>query len=102
MMDTLSHPPLVTPTSPTRFALATLAAADGRPLPVIVREGRGSALAPHLGGERTIRELVEDWDAALPALQALADRLDLADYELPFEELRALPPVLPPGQIFQA
>src|SRR4051812_47824277 len=55
-----------------------------------------------MGCERSIRELVEDWDAALPALQALADRLDGDDYPLVFDELRPLPPVSPPGQIFQA
>jgi 2-keto-4-pentenoate hydratase/2-oxohepta-3-ene-1,7-dioic acid hydratase in catechol pathway len=92
----------VAQTSPTPFALATFAAADGRPLAAIVRHGRAAALTPHLGGERTIRELVVDWDAAFPALQALADRLGPQDYELAVEELRPLPPLLPPGQIFQA
>jgi 2-keto-4-pentenoate hydratase/2-oxohepta-3-ene-1,7-dioic acid hydratase in catechol pathway len=86
----------------TPFALATLEAPDGRPLAVIVREGRAAALADHLGGERTIRELLDDWDAALPALQGLADRLGLEAYELDVARLRPLPPVLPPGQIFQA
>ena len=98
MMDTL----LVNESAPTPFALATFAEPDGRPLPAIVREGRAAALAPHLGGERTIRELVDDWDAALPALQGLADRLEPQAYELAADELRPLPPVLPPGQIFQA
>jgi 2-keto-4-pentenoate hydratase/2-oxohepta-3-ene-1,7-dioic acid hydratase in catechol pathway len=91
---------VVSPT-PTPFALATLEATDGRPLPVIVRNGQGAALAPHLGGERTIRELVDDWDSAFPVLQALADRLEPRDYELAVEALRPLPPLLP-GQIFQA
>jgi 2-keto-4-pentenoate hydratase/2-oxohepta-3-ene-1,7-dioic acid hydratase in catechol pathway len=101
-MDTLRGAPLVTSSPPTTFALATFAAADGRPLPAIVRDGRAAALAPHLGGERTIRELVDDWDAALPALQALADRLEPQAYDLIVDELRPLPPLLPPGQIFQA
>jgi 2-keto-4-pentenoate hydratase/2-oxohepta-3-ene-1,7-dioic acid hydratase in catechol pathway len=91
-----------TSSSSTPFALATLAGADGRPLATIVRDGRAAPLAPHLGGERTIRELVDDWDAALPALQALADRLEPEAYELSIDELRPLPPLLPPGQIFQA
>jgi 2-keto-4-pentenoate hydratase/2-oxohepta-3-ene-1,7-dioic acid hydratase in catechol pathway len=86
----------------TPFALATLEALDGRPLAVIVRDGRAAPLAAHLGAERTIRELVDDWDAAFPSLQALADRLERQDYELAVDELRPLPPLLPPGQIFQA
>jgi 2,4-didehydro-3-deoxy-L-rhamnonate hydrolase len=87
--------------APTPFALATLEGAAGRPLPVIVRDGRATALAPHLGGERTIRELVEDWDAAFPALQVLADRLGPSEYEIAVHELRPLPPLMP-GQVFQA
>jgi 2,4-diketo-3-deoxy-L-fuconate hydrolase len=92
----------VTTPASTPFALATFADASGRPLPAIVREGRAAALAAHIGGERTIRELLDDWDAALPALQALADRLEPRSYDLEVAELRPLPPVLPPGQIFQA
>ena len=92
----------MTALSPTPFALATFADARGRPLAAIVRDGRALALEAHLGGERTIRELVDDWDTALPALQALADRLEPEAYELAVDELRPLPPVLPPGQIFQA
>lgn len=87
--------------APTPFALATLESAEGRPLPVIVRDGRATALAPHLGRERTIRDLVEDWEAAFPALQALADRLEPSGYEIAVHELRPLPPLMP-GQIFQA
>jgi 2-keto-4-pentenoate hydratase/2-oxohepta-3-ene-1,7-dioic acid hydratase in catechol pathway len=68
----------------------------------MVREGRATALAKHLGTEPAILELVKDWDAAYPSLQALADELELADYELGADELRPLPPVLRPGQIFQA
>jgi 2-keto-4-pentenoate hydratase/2-oxohepta-3-ene-1,7-dioic acid hydratase in catechol pathway len=87
---------------PTPFALANFQAPDGRTLTAIVRDDRAAPLPHHLGGERTIRELVDDWDAAFPALQALADRLEPPDYELAIDELRPLPPVLPCGQIFQA
>jgi 2,4-didehydro-3-deoxy-L-rhamnonate hydrolase len=87
--------------APTPFALATLESEDRRPLPVIVRDGRAAALAPHLGEGRTIRELVEDWEAAFPALQALADRLEPSEYEIAVHELRPLPPLMP-GQVFQA
>lgn len=88
--------------SPTPFALATFASDDGSPFAAIVRGDRAAALAGHLGGERTIRELVADWDAAFPALQALADRLELDAYDLAAADLHPLPPISPPGQIFQA
>lgn len=91
---------MVSPSS-TPFALATLQAPDGRPLPVIVREGRAAPLAPQLGRERTIRELVGEWDEAFPALQALADRLEPRDYDLALDALRPLPPLMP-DQVFQA
>jgi 2-keto-4-pentenoate hydratase/2-oxohepta-3-ene-1,7-dioic acid hydratase in catechol pathway len=92
----------VTSPSSTPFALATLTAAGGKPFAAIVRDGRAAALSPHLGGARTVRELIDDWDAAFPALQALADRLEPGAYDVPLSERRPLPPVLPPGQIFQA
>ena len=88
--------------SHTPFALATLEAPDGHPLPVVVRDGRAAALAPHLGEVRSIRDLVLEWESAFPALQEIADRLTPDEYELPVESLRPLPPVLPSGQIFQA
>lgn len=87
---------------PTPFALATYAGADGSPLPAIVNGGRATPLAKHFDGEPTVRELIGSWDAAFPALQAIADRLVPDDYELAADELRPLPPVLPVGQIFQA
>jgi 2-keto-4-pentenoate hydratase/2-oxohepta-3-ene-1,7-dioic acid hydratase in catechol pathway len=87
--------------SSTPFALATLEDRDGRAFAAIVRDGRAAPLAPHVG-DRTLRELVDDWDAAFPALQALADRLEPDAYGLDLDDLRPLPPLLPPGQIFQA
>ncbi|HEX6715043.1 MAG TPA: fumarylacetoacetate hydrolase family protein [Thermoleophilaceae bacterium] len=92
----------MTSSSSTPFALATLHGSDGHPLAAIVRDGRAAPLASHLGAERSIRELVDDWDAAFPALQALADRLEPQAYELAVDDMRPLPPLLPPGQIFQA
>lgn len=89
-------------TSPASFALGTFAAADGEPFAAIVREDRAAALAPHLGQASAVYELIADWDAAFGALQGLADRLSAADYEHRLDDLRPLPPVLPPGQIFQA
>ncbi|HET9103919.1 MAG TPA: fumarylacetoacetate hydrolase family protein [Solirubrobacteraceae bacterium] len=88
--------------SPTPFALATVTSPAGHPQAVIVREDRATALAPQLGRDASLRELVTDWDAAFPALQALADRLAPDAYELAFDALAPLPPILPPGQIFQA
>jgi 2-keto-4-pentenoate hydratase/2-oxohepta-3-ene-1,7-dioic acid hydratase in catechol pathway len=88
--------------SPTPFALATLAATDDSPFAAIVSGARAASLAVHLGREASIRDLVDDWDAAYPALQAIADRLDPAAFEVALDDLRPLPPVLPPGQIFQA
>lgn len=75
---------------------------DARAVTAIVRDGRAAPLAAHLGHERTIRELIDDWEKAFPALQAIADRLGAQDYELAVDDLRPLPPVLPSGQIFQA
>jgi 2-keto-4-pentenoate hydratase/2-oxohepta-3-ene-1,7-dioic acid hydratase in catechol pathway len=92
----------VTSSSPTPFALATFAAPDGDPRATMVRDGRAALLADHLGGERTIRELVDDWDAAFPTLQALADRLTPEAFDLAVGDLRPLPPILPVGQVFQA
>jgi 2-keto-4-pentenoate hydratase/2-oxohepta-3-ene-1,7-dioic acid hydratase in catechol pathway len=89
-------------TEPTPFALATLARPDGSVFPAVVREDQATPLAAHLGRAASIRELVDDWDVAYPELQALADRLEPADYELPLAELRPLPPLAPCGQIFQA
>lgn len=87
---------------PVRFALGTFAAARGEPFAAIVREDRAAALAPHLGAGSAVRELIGDWETALGELQGLADRLGAADYEHRLGDLRPLPPVLPPGQIFQA
>ncbi len=90
-------------TSLTPFALGTFATADGDPFSAIVRQDRAAALASHLGGDTAaVRDLIGDWDAAFPGLQELADRLGTEDYEHRLDELRPLPPVLPPGEIFQA
>jgi 2-keto-4-pentenoate hydratase/2-oxohepta-3-ene-1,7-dioic acid hydratase in catechol pathway len=89
-------------TPPVRFALGTFANAGGEPFAAIIREDRAAALAPHLGEASAVRELIGDWEAAFGELQRLADRLGTADYEHRLGDLRPLPPVLPPGQIFQA
>jgi len=83
------------------FALGTFTA-DSDAFAGLVVADRVAALEPHLGPDATIRNLLAAWDESLELLQALADRLpgDGWDYEL--ASLRALPPVHPPGQIFQA
>jgi 2-keto-4-pentenoate hydratase/2-oxohepta-3-ene-1,7-dioic acid hydratase in catechol pathway len=83
-----------------RFALGTFAADNGA-APHLVVDGRAHDLRPLLGDGATIRGVLDDWDATLPALQRLADGLDGAG-GTPVEELHPLPPVCPVGQIFQA
>jgi len=87
--------------SKTPFALATFAAADDAFAALVVGD-RVAALAPHLGSGTTVRTLLSAWEDVLEPLQDLADGLgpDGFDYEL--ASLRALPPVDPPGQLFQA
>jgi 2,4-diketo-3-deoxy-L-fuconate hydrolase len=84
------------------FALATLRAADDRPFAALVRDGRATALGRHLTPDVTVRRLIGDWDAVFPALQALADRLTAAELEYAIDDLHRLPPLMPPGEIFQA
>lgn len=84
------------------FALATLRAADAAPFAALVREGRATALERHLRPGVTVRQLVDDWDAAFPVLQTLADRLSAGELEHAVDDLHPLPPLLPAGQIFQA
>jgi 2-keto-4-pentenoate hydratase/2-oxohepta-3-ene-1,7-dioic acid hydratase in catechol pathway len=82
--------------SGTPFALGTFAGPDGGTLSGLVI---GEAVFEL---ERSVRELLEDWDASLARLQerAAGVNLDEGDHEL--RSLRPLPPVWPPGQLFQA
>jgi 2-keto-4-pentenoate hydratase/2-oxohepta-3-ene-1,7-dioic acid hydratase in catechol pathway len=86
----------------TPFALGTFSLSGGAPFAGLVADGRVTPLVPHLGDGASIRGLLDDWDASLPRLQELADRLAPGELEHHVSELRPLPPVLPPGQIFQA
>src|SRR5581483_5108322 len=74
------------------FALGTFAA-DGGSFAGLVVGDRVLAL------DHSVRELLEDWDASMAHLQALA-AAGRGDHEL--GALRPLPPVWPCGQIFQA
>ncbi len=51
----------------------------------------------------TVRDLLEDWERSFPLLQDLANEIAPDGPEsLPLGELRPLPPVQPPGQLFCA
>lgn len=84
------------------FALGTFTVGEGEPFAGLVIEERVVALERHLGPDANVRGLLEAWDDSLGALQAIADQLspESSDYEL--ASLKALPPVSPPGQLFQA
>jgi 2-keto-4-pentenoate hydratase/2-oxohepta-3-ene-1,7-dioic acid hydratase in catechol pathway len=83
------------------FALGTFAADDDAFAAMVVGD-RVAALAPHLGSGATVRTLLSAWDESLDPLQDLADRLGTDDFDYELASLRALPPVDPPGQLFQA
>jgi len=86
----------------TRFAIGTFAAPGGRAFAGLVLGERVADLVGHLGAGATVRALVDDWERSLPRLQALADRLAPADAEHAIDDLRPLPPLRPPGQVFCA
>ncbi|MFD7136811.1 fumarylacetoacetate hydrolase family protein [Streptomyces sp. NPDC059894] len=83
------------------FALGTLAAPDGPAFPALVTpDGRALDLRTPFGGESlTVRDLLDDWAAALPRLRALA-----ADPSLPRTPLAGLRVHAPvePRQVFQS
>jgi 2-keto-4-pentenoate hydratase/2-oxohepta-3-ene-1,7-dioic acid hydratase in catechol pathway len=85
----------------TPFALGTFST-GGATFAGLVRGERVAALAPHLGNAVSLRALLGDWDANLPRLLQLSARLGADDFGHALGELRPLPPVTPPGQIFQA
>ena len=80
------------------FALGTFDAGQGPFAGLVLGD---DAVHP-LPAATTVRGLVDRWDDELPRLQALADRLAGGDVPYRLHELRALPPVSPVGQIFQA
>jgi 2-keto-4-pentenoate hydratase/2-oxohepta-3-ene-1,7-dioic acid hydratase in catechol pathway len=84
------------------FALGTFLAPDGVEVAGLVVDGDVHALGPHLGRGTTVGGLLDDWDESFGALRSLARRVAGrgADYDL--SALRALPPVWPPRQVFQA
>ena len=89
-------------TPSTRFALGTFADADGRRFAGLATGDRVAELGPRLGAGATLRALVDEWDRSVPRLQALADGLRADDAEHRIDDLRPLPPLDPPGQVFCA
>jgi 2-keto-4-pentenoate hydratase/2-oxohepta-3-ene-1,7-dioic acid hydratase in catechol pathway len=87
---------------PRPFALGTFAPPAGGVLPGLVRDQKVFDLAPRLGSGVSIRALIDDWPASFAALQQLADTEGDDEPHESLETLRPLPPLLPPGQIFQA
>jgi 2,4-didehydro-3-deoxy-L-rhamnonate hydrolase len=85
-----------------RFALGTFGTPH-EPVAGLVLGERVLDLGQRLGSGTSIWSLLQEWDASLSRLQALADEAadgDPGDY--PLAELKPLPPVLPCGQVFQA
>jgi 2-keto-4-pentenoate hydratase/2-oxohepta-3-ene-1,7-dioic acid hydratase in catechol pathway len=89
-------------TGPRPFALGTFASGSGDAFAGLVVDGKVVDLAPRLGSGVSIRGLLEEWDRSFARLQQLAEGVGDADASESLESLRPLPPVLPPGQIFQA
>ncbi len=83
-----------------RYALGTFAVDDGPEFGALIIGDAAWELEPRLGSG--VRELLDDWAASLPRLQELADSLDGSAGDHDVQSLRPLPPVSPPGQVFQA
>lgn len=86
----------------TPFGLGTFCACPSEPFAGLVLGEGVTPLDGHLGGAVTVRSLLHDWSRALPALQRLAERLAPDSGEHRLADLRPLPPVHPPAQLFQA
>jgi 2-keto-4-pentenoate hydratase/2-oxohepta-3-ene-1,7-dioic acid hydratase in catechol pathway len=84
----------------TPFALGTFGAPDGHEFGAIVIRDAVFELEPRLGCG--VRGVLEAWETSLPVLQELADSFASAPSEHELPTLRPLPPVWPPGQLFQA
>jgi len=89
-------------TAARRFALGTFSSAGATPFAGLVLDDRVADLAARLGSGVSVRSLVDDWERSVTRLQTIADSDDGAPLDHAFEDLRPLPPLTPPGQIFQA
>jgi 2-keto-4-pentenoate hydratase/2-oxohepta-3-ene-1,7-dioic acid hydratase in catechol pathway len=83
------------------FAVGTFATAEGLVLTGLVRGEAVIDLERQLPGA-SLRSLLDHWEESLDALQAIADRIPAKDFEHQLGSLRPLPPVTPPGQVYQA
>ena len=84
------------------FAIGTFERSDAAVFAGLVLAGRVTPLDRHLPPTTSVRSLLESWQESLPALQELADRLAPDDCEYLFDDVRPVPPVDPPGVLFQA
>jgi 2-keto-4-pentenoate hydratase/2-oxohepta-3-ene-1,7-dioic acid hydratase in catechol pathway len=87
--------------TPTPFGIGTFDRPDAAAFAGLVLDGRVTAIERHLS-PTTVRSLLESWRDSVPRLQELADRLAPDDCEYLLGDLRPLPPVDPPGVLFQA
>lgn len=97
-------PPTPNSAGPPRpYGLGTFCSDDLPPFAGVVVDGRVVPTADVLASsaDASVRGLLERWDDAEPALQHAVDALP-GDGGIPLEELRPLPPVQPPGQLFCA
>jgi 2-keto-4-pentenoate hydratase/2-oxohepta-3-ene-1,7-dioic acid hydratase in catechol pathway len=84
------------------LALGTFSA-GGDPFCALVLGERVFELSGRLGeGEVSMSSLLSDWDSSLEKVRALALELEGVEGDHRLGELRALPPISPCGQIFQA
>ena len=87
--------------SPVPFAIGTFSAANGAVVTGLVLDQGVLDLGRELPGA-TLRSLLDHWDESLNTLQTIADRAAPGALDHPSGSLRPLPPVSPPGQLFQA
>lgn len=83
------------------FALGTFENA-GASFAGLVRDHHVAPLDQHLGSDISVRRLVDRWAESFPRLVNLSQGLADEEFVHALDELRPLPPVTPPGQIFQA
>jgi 2-keto-4-pentenoate hydratase/2-oxohepta-3-ene-1,7-dioic acid hydratase in catechol pathway len=75
------------------FGIGTFSQADGLPFPGLVCDALVSDLRSAFGDSATVLSILNDWDRALPKLNAISER----DGDLQLETLTVLPPINPPG-----
>jgi 2,4-didehydro-3-deoxy-L-rhamnonate hydrolase len=83
------------------FGLGTFTAGDDAPYPGLVLGGAVIDLRPELGESATTGSLLRAWDDTLPELRRIA-AAGPPPGAAALEEVRALAPVQPPGQVFLA